>query len=137
MPKTLTIALSERRPVTISDDEWPLVAEATWHSGTIAVQANEVAYLRVREHLDGRVLVYGVRDSGPGGVRLGYRAMYGGHLLTSESPATMVAAGDGPLISRREVDSAEIIRAIRRVAGALNLTELGSECVANLPPESL
>ena len=142
MTDTLTIPLSERRPVQIDKSEWPLIASADWHAGEHKSQASEVAYLRVRQHADGRTLVYGDRDSGPGGMRAGYRATHGGYLLVphASAPESMVAgpAGlSGPLVSHRDVDPTEIVRAIRRVAGAIALDDLGSECVAALPAESL
>ena len=139
MTDTLTIPLSERRPVQIDKSEWPLIASADWHAGEHKSQASEVAYLRVREHADGRTLVYGDRDSGPGGMRAGYRGLHGGYLLVphASAPETMVAGLNGPLVSHRDVDPAEVVRAIRRVAGAIGMDDLGSECVADLPAESL
>ena len=139
MSDKLTIPLSERRPVTIDKSEWPLIASADWHAGEHKSQASEVAYLRVRQHADGRTLVYGDRDSGPGGMRAGYRATHAGYLLVphASAPESMVAGPAGPLISHRDVDPAEIVRAIRRVAGAIGHDDLGSECVADLPAESL
>ena len=139
MTDKITIPLSERRPVEIETADWPLIARADWYSGAIECQANEVARVRVREHADGRTLVYGVREAGPGGMTAGYRATHAGYLLVphASAPESMVAGPAGPLISHRDVDPAEIVRAIRRVAGAIGHDDLGSECVADLPAEAL
>lgn len=123
--KKLTITMSDRPPVTIVKDDWPRIASADWFSGTHEVQANELAFIRVRQHADGRVLVYGERERGPGGMPLKYRGTYAGYLLEPMN------VGD------KRLDMEEIIRHIRRVAGAINLRHLADECIASLPAEEI
>jgi hypothetical protein len=120
----LTIALSERRPVTIDTETWSKIAEAeTFHGGNgIACQANSEAYIRVRQHEDGRRVVYGAHQRGPGGMPLGWNSSFGGFLVEPKD--------GGP-------DEAETVRAIRRVAGILDEDDLANECIAELPPEEL
>lgn len=139
---TITVSLSDRRPIKISKTAWPLIASSSWFDGEHECQANEVAWIRVRSHADGRTIVYGDRDRGPGGMAIGYRGAYAGYLLIpqTDAPETMVegpAGPDGPLVTHRDVDPSEIVRAIRRVAAAIDHDELGSECVADLPAEVL
>lgn len=115
--KTLEIKMSERRPVKIVVADWPIVASAHRHNGTIACQANYEWDIIVREHADGRRLVYGWLRRGPGGVRADWRGSEGGFLLPS-------------------ADS-ETIRAIRRIGGIIGDEALADECIADLSPEAI
>ena len=119
--KKITIKLSERAPVTIAAKEWPIVARGSWFSGEHECQANEEAFVRIRQHADGRAVVYGLRDRGPGGMPLSYRGTSAGYLLNANA------------------SSDEIVRAIRRVAGVLghDLAFLADETIADLPAEAL
>ena len=62
----LTITLTDRRPVKINKEAWPIYADATdsWHDNQYECQANrkESVVIRVRKHADGRSIVYGVYD---------------------------------------------------------------------------
>jgi hypothetical protein len=70
MSKKRTITLSGRRPVTISDDAWELIAEAeedSYSSRDFSRYRQAKAQgeldewtLRVRQHADGRAVVYGI-----------------------------------------------------------------------------
>lgn len=113
--KRRTISLTGRAPVEIFVDDWPIIAQADWYSGEHECQANEEAFVKVREHADGRRIVYGKRDSGPGGMRIGYRGARAGELLA--------LGGDTPA-------------AIIRVAADIK-PELGQECIEDLPAESI
>lgn len=128
--KKLTITLSDRPPVRINAQDWPSIGEAGWFNGKVESQANEVASIRVRQHADGRTLVYGTRDRGPGGMPIEYRGVAAGYLL-DDGRALPGESKRGP------VESEAIVRAIRRVAGVLDLPMLADECIANLPPEEI
>jgi hypothetical protein len=118
----ITITLSDRPPVRVVKSEWPIIARADWYSGQHECQANEIAWIRVRQSRDsGRVIVYGMRERGPGGMAIGYRETAAGYLLT--------------LADDRSNDA--IVRAIRRVAGAIDMPMLGDECIGDLPAEDL
>lgn len=127
--KTRKIILSERRPVTITLEDWPRIAHASrfWGGSGHACQANETGHIIVRQHDDGRTLVYCSRDSGPGGMPAGYRGSEGGYLL--EYDAELPHAGP------EEQD--RIVRAIRRCAGIIDAPELADECIADLPAEEI
>ena len=120
--KKITVALSDAPPVRVSAEDWPVIASADWFSGAIECQANEVARIKVRQHEDGRTLVYGVRNSGPGGQYAGYRGAHAGYLLGRTGEAT---------------DEDEIVRHIRRVAGAIDRDDLADECIADLPARDI
>lgn len=121
----IKIALSDRRPVDINTEQWPVIAKASWFSGAIECQANETAYVKVRrrESRSPDVLVYGVRDRGDGGMPAGYRGRAAGYLLKCR-------VGE-------EVSDDDIVRAVRRVAGVLDMDGLAAECLADLPSEAL
>jgi len=108
-----TITLSDRAPVTIVEADWPIIAQASDHDDAHEFQANRTWHLYVRQHEDGRAIVYGV-----------YRTKFenehdrrGGHLL----------------------DVNENIAAhISDVAKELGFDDrMAQECIADLPAEEL
>ena len=110
--KTRTITLTDRPPVTIREDDWPIIAAAKWWDNTHECQANRTASLRVREHVDGRRIVYGVLDS-----RFQHeRGARAGRLV---NPPTDFLEGT--------------INAIHDVAELIGHPELAAECIADLP----
>lgn len=115
----ILITMSERRPLSVVREEWPIIARADWHDGKVESQANTIRKIRVRQHADGRRIVYGLQEAGEGGQYAGTRNPEGGFLI-----------GIGE-------DEDETVRAIRRVAGIIGDDDLGSECIASLPPEEV
>lgn len=110
--KTRTITLTDRAPVRIRESEWPQIAHGNWgDNASIPSQSNRGCDLRVRQHADGRAIVYGVSWS----QWRGESGWSGGELL-----------GAG----------ADIVAAIRRVGEALNESVI-RECIANLPAVQL
>ena len=77
----IKITMSERRPITIVKADWPLIARADRHDGAVESQANQHWAIRVREHTDGRRIVYGWLVNGNGGVPAGWRGAEGGFLI--------------------------------------------------------
>jgi hypothetical protein len=74
MGKTRTITLTGRRPVTIDEAEWPLIARASGddYDGNDPAKHQQASdqgeldeyALRVRQHEDGRAIVYGTYTEG-------------------------------------------------------------------------
>jgi hypothetical protein len=62
MAKKRTITLTGRPPVSIEEDNWPVIADACDHEydGEYDFQSNRDSYwyLTVRQHEDGRTIVY-------------------------------------------------------------------------------
>lgn len=114
----IKITMSERRPITIVKADWPLIARADRHDGAVESQANQHWAIRVREHTDGRRIVYGWLVNGNGGVPAGWRGAEGGFLIEPD-------------------DDDETIRSIRRIAGIIDDDQLADECIAALPAEEL
>lgn len=130
-----TITMTDRAPITITKEDWPVIADAEWHTGEHKIQANEEAYMRVREHADGRRIVYGVRERGNGGMPVGYRGKEAGFLVGAvDCPPRDRPDGK---VSITGPDASETIRAIRRVAGLIDMGELGNDLIADLPAEEL
>src|SRR5258706_9892613 len=108
--KTITIAMSETSPVKIDPEQWPVVAGATRHDGKVECQANNEWAIEVREHRDGRRLVYGTHEAGNGGQYAGFRPTRAGYLIDERAVA---------IDERLDAETAATIRAIRRVAGLI------------------
>lgn len=111
-----TITMTGRRPVRICNTDWPCIADATDHDGQIECQANTEWYLPVRQHADGRAIVYGACEAGNGGQYASFRPSRAGEML---------APGD------------DIAAAIHRVAVGCDCECIADECVADLPAESI
>lgn len=130
--KKITIKMSETTPVSVDPAQWPIIAEVDTCDSAIACQANTEWAIKVREHDDGRRLVYGWECSGNGGQYAGYRGKDAGYLIEAAS-----VQGDGPRAGKRYPDDAATIRAIRRVAGVIGDEQLGAECIGELPAQEI
>lgn len=120
--KTVTITMSERRPLRIDPNEWPVIAQADWYNGEHECQANTIRRIKVREHNDGRRIVYGFARAGNGGQHVGTINPAGGFIVM-------------PLEGRDNDE--ETIRAIRRVGGILDDDYLADRCIADMPAEEI
>lgn len=121
-PKARTITLTGRTPVTITDDHWPIIADASHdrYDGYVKSQANRIweGWLKVRQHADGRTLIYG-RD-GHGTQWEGERGYIyrGGELLDAgaDIPAAVMRVAQD-LIARGADDA---------------MIQVAHECIADL-----
>ena len=109
--KTRTIPLTDRAPVKIREDQWPVVAWSSDHDGEIECQANHKWRITVRRHSDGRTIVYGKQDNQcEPDIEVGY-------LLPNE---------DGT------------VRAIRKVGEEIGANAVTIQaCIADLPAEEI
>ena len=115
----LTIRLSDRSPITIVKEDWPRIASDSDHDGQVRCQANEEWWINVRRHSDGRTVVYGAIESGPGGCPRGWHDKHAGYLL----PAGCT--------------DDDVVRAIRRIAGVINQPDMADRVIADLPAEEI
>lgn len=113
--KKIQITMSERRPITIVDADWPIIATAFRLNGAV-----EYELISVREHRDGRRIVYGWPPEG-------------GFIV---APTDELRDADAGPISHVPDDD-ETVRAIRRVGGIIDSVALANECIADLPAEEL
>lgn len=113
MSDTLTITLFDRKPVTVVKEDWPIVARADEHDGQVEWEATRQHKLIVRQHSDGRAVVYGIHST----------------KWRNEKDRR------GGLL----VESAEQIEAvIMEVAERLDFDPwLAQQCIADLPAEEL
>lgn len=127
-PKSRTITLTGKPPVKIREDDWPVIAHGNYedYDNEHRFQANRTTDLdiRVRQHADGRAIVYGVYDystnfqSERGSVqRAGYVVDAGGDLVEAIQRV-------GSDLVDRDVDAA-IVR------------DVVNECIAELPAQEL
>ena len=115
MIERITIKLTNRRPITIVEDNWPLIARAKDWDNTYEFQANRTWRIRVRQHEDGRTVVYGVYDTH----YQGECNRVAGYLLETD-------------------DEAQITRAIRDVGEHIGCEDcMIDECIADLPAVKL
>jgi hypothetical protein len=118
----ITITMSERRPLKISKDAWPVIASGEGFAGQYDFQSFDGAIIRVRRHADGRAIVHGYAGDWDGGGRPGRRDVEAGFLVD--------AGGD-------------VVRAIRRVQGILEGCSIAGyyargaadRCIGELPAE--
>lgn len=127
MPRTIT--LTDRAPVAIVEADWPELATGRYQQTDVACGAGgfravATIAIRVRQHHDGRTLVYGT-DHCTGADGYTSRA---GYLLTGHpSPAAIAAAITATgqdLCAQAGSECADIQRAVRA-------------CLADLPAEVL
>lgn len=128
-PKKRTITLTNRPPVKITESDWPTLASAVKndHDGQVECQANRrwKAYLNVRQHADGRAIVYGGAD---------YSSQWQGERASVERAGVLLDAG------------ADVIAAINAVAATLSelapdqeerIRRVARETIADLPAVEL
>jgi len=133
MTKHRTITLTDRRPVQIDEQEWPVIARADGSSfGDGDPSRYEQARHRgeideyimiVRQHADGRALVYAVVSAA---------------ISAWSQPAGGVDYRGGELLEPGE----DLVEAIRRVGQAAATesvmpTHMIRECIADLPAETI
>lgn len=109
----IIIPMSERAPLKIAPEDW---------RNLFVRYREDLTNLQVREHADGRRIVYG---------RKGENARTAGFLVEWPVPESQ----RDPQV--QEAFDAETIRAIRRVAGIIGDKELADECIASMPPREL
>lgn len=128
MGKTRTITLTGRRPVTIDETEWPVIARASGddYNGNDPARRQQASdqgeldeySLRVRQHGDGRAIIYGTYEEGwhsehDGLTHAGYIVQPGSVPLTVEAAIQQAGTDLGAPV------------------------QLIADCIADLPAEKL
>lgn len=128
MTKTIkrrTITLTDRAPVRIVENEWAVIASAKDYDNEHEFQANRRYNLRVRQHADGRTIVYGTHST----QFQNEQDAAAGELLTPPS--------DMQVKEEEWCVWDEIPAAIKRVAANCHCDQIADECIADLPAEDL
>lgn len=124
-----TLTLTGRRPVTIVEAEWPVIAKGadSWHDNQYEFQANrkEKASIRVRQHADGRAIVTAAYDYDSNWQGEANREYRGGELVDAGADLASVIGRVGRLM----VESAGDTR--------VDLHMVIRDCIAALPAEEL
>lgn len=135
-----TITLTDRPPVRIKEESWPLIASAQdreW-DGEFEFQANRKSrwFIGVRQHEDGLVIVYATYS---------YTSNWQGARGCTAKRGVMI---DIFALRAAATDAADLVKAIRAVAASIAAAEhqgeddvrwdsLEAECIADLPAEEL
>jgi hypothetical protein len=127
---TRTITLTDRRPVRIVEEDWPVIAmsaDDSWNHPDYsryqqALNQGELDKysIRVRQHADGRTIVYAV--------------FVGATAWTGNGDKR-----DGEILkSKTGINYDDIVASIKEVGEACGLPEhVINDCIADLPPEDL
>lgn len=129
--KRRTITLTDRPPVRIREDQWPIVAHGNYEDfdNQYKFQANRTTDIdiRVRMHTDGRAIVYGTYD---------YSTRFQqGRGLVVRSGKLCDPGADLPS-AIREVGE-QLIERLQDRADATNIRDVIAECIAKLPAVEL
>ncbi len=131
---TRTVTLSDRPPVKIDEDAWPVIASASdsKHDGQVECQANRKSkwHICVRQHDDGRAVVYATYS---------YTSNWRNSRDYSAKHGVLLPAGS---------DSESICASVKEIADRMAVCEcddgdadrwktLADECIADMPAESL
>lgn len=125
--RTITITLTDRRPVRIAEESWPVLAKASdsGHDNKYECQANRTWkwFLCVRQHADGRAIVYATYS---------YSTAWQNESDQSAKHGELLLAG---------CTTDDIVAAIHRVADRMpgddRWSRLADDCIADLPAEEL
>lgn len=129
-PKYRTITLTDRAPVRIREDQWPVIAVGTYEDYEgLKREANWIVSvsIRVRQNQDGRAIVYGVYD---------YNSLHSRKKCEVRKVGSVLILGaDLPLeikaVAKQLTDrisDPDMHRHVREVA---------EDCIENLPAEEL
>lgn len=130
-----TITLSDRAPVKIVDEDWPLIAIATdrCHDGKVRSQANRASEwsIRVRRHLgrhlDGSTIVYAV---------YAFDTQYSGERNINVRHGELLPAGEDVALAIKRV-CARMAAAEHHGDDAQRWARLCDECIADQPAEEM
>lgn len=129
--KQRTITLTDRPPVRIREDQWPVIATGSYSDwdNQYEFQANRKwnIDIKVRQHQDGRVIVYSVYD-------------YDTRFATEKSEAHRVGAllapdDDLPAAIKRTAE--QMIVRVTDDNMHRHIRAVADECIADLPAQEI
>lgn len=130
-PKQRTITLTDRPPVRVREDQWPLIAVGMYKDwdNQYECQANRTwhIYIRVRRHQLGRAIVYG---------RYSYDTAWQGERGEMHRVGTLLAPDDDLAGAIRAIAS-QLIERVRDDYMHPHIDAAADECIANLPAQAL
>lgn len=130
-PKTRTITLTDRPPVRIKENEWPVLAHGHWsdHDNQYEFQANRKwrVNIRVRQHVDGRAIVYGTYD---------YDTHFHGERGEAHKVGALLDAG-ADLPASIKVVADQLSERVSADDMHSHIRDAANEAISELPPEEL
>jgi hypothetical protein len=128
----LTITLTGRRPVTIIRDQWPIIAAAShkdWDN-QYECQANRTWKYRVnvRQHEDGRTIVYGIYEYDTRFQNENCAGVRGGEMVAKYETIEAIKRVGKWMADNLPSDHADEAEIFNRLV---------NECIADLPAEEL
>lgn len=127
----LTITLTDRPPVKIKKDEWPIIAESSDKDfdNEYEFQANRTSKwtLKVRQHEDGRALVYGIYSYDTNWQNERNYNVRGGELLAKSGDLAVAIRRVGEWMAQQEQSEGDASR----------WESLINECIADLPAQEI
>lgn len=126
-PKTRTITLTGRPPVRIREDQWPIVAQGAYSDARPQATRTVEIWLRVRQHTDGRAIVYAGYT---------YESLWQGEEPLRVRVGDLIGPGDDLVRAIQRV-GAELADRIAGEPGAQRLRDVIDACIADLPAEEL
>lgn len=127
--KQRTITLTDRAPVKVYEDEWPVLANASYedYDNKYRFQANRTTdiSIRVRQHADGRAIVYAVYNYSTKFQNERDRDLKFGELLEPGADLAASIRNVGRQLADRLDDDAP------------HVWDLINECIADLPAQTL
>ena len=136
-PKTRTITMTDRPPVTVAEDAWPIIAAGSADHDDSDGRGNPpnrrwTRMIRVRQHADGRAIVYGVygyatnhQGEPDAAARRGY--VVGADLIIEH----IREVGDELAEAESDADIDDMRKDVHQWRVAVQ------ECIASLPAEEL
>jgi len=130
-PKQRTITLTDRPPVRIREDQWPVIAHGNYKDwdNQYEFQANRTwkIDIRVRRHQDGRAIVYGVYD---------YDTQFQGEKGEAHKVGALLAP-DGDLPAAIKEAAEQMIERVGDDDMHRHIRDAANECIADLPAQEL
>ena len=130
-PKMRTITLTDRPPVRIKEDQWPMIAHGRFKDwdNQYEFQANRTWQIdiRVRRHADGRTIVYGLYD---------YDTHFQGEQCEVRRVG-VVLAPDGDLPGEIKEAAEQMIERVSDDGMHDHIRAAADACIADLPAQEL
>jgi len=133
-PNKRIITLTDRPPVKIREDEWPVIAHGVYsdHDNEFESQANRKwrCNVRVRQHADGRAIVYGIYD---------YDTAWRGERGFAAKSGALLGAGANLVDAINDVgrDLTNTALEANHEGFVAHISEAVRDCIADLPAEEI
>ena len=130
-PKHRTITLTDRPPVRIREDQWPRIASGDYKDwdNQYESQANRTwkINIRVRQHADGRAIVYGTYE---------HDTQFQNENGETHRVGLLIEPGDDLSHTIKQAVE-QLTERVSDEERHRHIRDAGNECIADLPAETL